>query len=197
MGYALSSLGDKRFALAGSYPMLPWLAVAVGLWVADAIRHQRRAAAWPLVAAGFVIVIQQDLVASPAPFAFVHILGQAPKYPADLELRLALRAFGLGFAALFVFALAPLQAGLAPIDRADHDSTQAAGLLARATRWLSDGLGWITTQLLWLAGALRWRVWFALTLLAIGFSVWCTQYLTPALEPTSFQQSTVPNLSTL
>ncbi len=191
-------LGKLRF------PALPWLAVGVGVLLHEAWRTHARHRLWGLVAASVILVLQQDYVMAPESLAFSHLL-QKGKYPADLDIKTAMRLFGVALAVLMFFGLGGAPKAFAPTrltSRVSRDRLRqrpvvgwlvaVPGLswliygLVFVCAWLIDQLSWVGVQLgiawRWLAGIHDRRIWLATGALTLGFAAWCTHYLTPQLS---------------
>ncbi len=172
-GYVVSSLwlgylGKVR------YPAMPWAAMAVGvliydIWTARSVVHRF----WGLVAAGLILVIQQDYFMNPDGLAFAHLVEHA-KYPIELKIKTEMRVFGILLALLMFFSL-----GGAPAPIGRNFSDTFAGRVARKLAGLLDRLGDVARLVV---GPNNRHMHIATGLVALVFAGWCSFYLTPQLS---------------
>lgn len=183
-GYVLAAvwvghLGEIR------YPALPWLALGVGLLIHQVLRQgQPVHRLWGVIAAGVVLVIQQDFFMAPESLTFSHIIGHA-KYPVDLSLKAPVRAFGLVFAALFFASLGGVPRPIKVWDRTERRRGVRAAIgggIRNLARWLAGVLDTVGQGIRFLAGPnARWLT-VATGGVAVVFAGWCGFWLTPKLS---------------
>jgi hypothetical protein len=185
-GYVVASLwagylGQIRF------PALPWLAMGVGLLIYQAWSQEEPVhRLWGVVAAGLILVLHQDFFMVPQSLAFAHVLGGA-KYPIELNIKMAVRVFGILLSLGFFLSLG----GLPQLIKLDWDPNSGRGIkrwirlaahyvIAVPFTWCHTG---ITTMLGWIGGPRNGRwYWIGTGGIALVFAGWCAFYLTPNLS---------------
>lgn len=172
--YLVASFWTVYFG-AVRYPALPWLALAVGAVLAERIAtDQPPHRIWGVIAAGFILTLQQDFFMEPQSLAFSHIVGATPKYPIELNIKLAMRVFGILLALLFFLGL-----GGVPDRIKAEGRIRVVGPVVRLFARLLDEIG---ALLRWIGGAGGQRYLYAGVAVALVFAGWCAFYLTPGLS---------------
>lgn len=185
-GYVLASLWAGYLGQI-RYPALPWLAVGVGLLIYQGWRQVEPIhRLWGLVAAGLILVLQQDFFMAPEGLAFSHLL-EGAKYPLELNIKLPVRVFGVLLAVAFFLSLGGVP-GLITLERnptysswATRIALKVLGPLIRLAIWCHTG---IVTLLGWIGGPSKNGRWYWLGAggLALIFAGWCGFYLIPSLS---------------
>lgn len=150
IGYLLMTIWPG-FAGKIRFPALPWLCVGVGVFLHQGFTRELYLPLLGITAMALLLVLQQDFYVSPGSLAFSHLTVDA-KFPVDLDIKFAVRGFGIAFGVLFLAALAGrvyLTTWLKRLDPA-----------GKAQRWL----------------------WFAMIPLSLTLAGWSSWVLTPNLS---------------
>ena len=181
LGYLINVLWALLFGTQLLFVTLPLLAVGVGVWARQHALAAQSRPFWGIAAAGFVLVIHQDFFMGPGSLAFSHLTDSAT-YPVEVNVKDAVRFFGLVFAALFFVTLSTGPG--APDDQHEPNAAPSGRLrrfFARLWAWARAGVQRVRP----LALALSWtqrRLWVLSAALGLVFAAWCVYWLTPTLS---------------
>jgi hypothetical protein len=150
IGYLLMTVWPG-FAGKIRFPALPWLCLGIGVFLYQGFTRELYLPLLGITALALLLVLQQDFYVSPGSLAFSHLTEKA-KFPVDLNIKWAVRGFGVAFALLFFTAL---------------------GGRVYLTTWLKrfDPAGKVS----------RWA-WFAMIPLSLTLAGWNSWVLTPQLS---------------
>jgi len=171
-GYAAAVLWPGFFGKL-RMPTLPLAALGVGLWAAEVYNRGDRRPFWGVIAAGLILALHQDFVLRPETLAFSHLI-EGARYPKDLIIKIPVRIFGLGLAALFFLALSgPPQHIVA------NFRVRFVGGIINFFARLIDRVGGV---LRYLGGSQGRYLYIASAALALIFAGWTSLWLTPELS---------------
>ncbi|MBW2734944.1 MAG: glycosyltransferase family 39 protein [Deltaproteobacteria bacterium] len=154
---------------------LPFLALGIGVWAYEAFKRGERRPFWGVLAAGLVLVLQQDFFMRPESLTFSHLLQHA-KYPEDLSIKVAVRLFGLLLALGFYLALA------GPPEAFKGSMTRGWAWVRKAFNAVAEGLDFVGGLLRWAGGEERRRYWQGVACGGLIFTAWGSWWLTPQLS---------------
>jgi hypothetical protein len=171
-GYLATSFWSA-FLSKAHYPGLPFLALGVGVLLYEAWSGRRVHRLYGVVAAGFILALQQDFFMAPESLAFSHLLDPA-KYPIELNIKLATRIFGFLLAALVFLAFG----GAPHIVSLDFRGKVFGPILrggGRVLNLVSDAIAFI-------GGKKGSRFFFLVAATSLAFAIWCSFWLVPKLS---------------